>query len=395
MNKINFKRFNLLLSVLISLIFGSCAQHKIKRTAADRLQEGITETKISALMDEYKAVGLAVAVVKDNELIYTKSFGWKDKDAKIPLAKNDIFRIASISKSFTTTGLMQLVEAGKLSLEDDFSELVGFKIRNPHFPDKKITLKMILSHTSSINDREGYFNLDAINPAKNPNWENCYNTYEPGTDYQYCNLNFNMAGAVLEKYSGERFDQYIENHILKPLNLYGGYAVHDLDATLFSTIYSYQSKTQSFIPSPGAYANRSKEMKDYELAYSTPVFSPTGGMKMSAADLAKYMMMHMNYGTGNGKQIISEKSAKAMQTSVNKKADYGLSLRTIDFLIPGKSLIGHTGSAYGLYSSMFFDPKDKFGIVVITNGCLPSKDEDFVDFLGESTRVLYENLIVK
>ena len=78
------------------------------------------------------------------------------------------FRIASISKSFSATSIMQLVEAKKLSLDDDVSKLVGFKVRNPRFPKTVITLRMILSHRSSINDSQGYFTLDAINPAKNP-----------------------------------------------------------------------------------------------------------------------------------------------------------------------------------------------------------------------------------
>ena len=164
-------------------------------------------------MQQSKMTGLSVAVVKDNKIIYTHSFGLKDVESNTPLTDDCIFRIASISKSFTATSIMQLVQAKKLSLHDDVSKLVGFTIRNPKFPDKVITLKMILSHQSSINDSEGYFTLDAINPGKNPNWQKCYNDYAPGTKYEYCNLNFNMAGTILEKYSGERF----EPHILDPL----------------------------------------------------------------------------------------------------------------------------------------------------------------------------------
>lgn len=79
---------------------------------------------------------------------------------------------------------------------------MGFKIRNPKFPETVITLRLLLSHLSSINDKQGYFTLDAINPAKNPDWAKCYNDYEPGKGYQYCNLNFNMIGTIIEKYSG-------------------------------------------------------------------------------------------------------------------------------------------------------------------------------------------------
>ncbi len=351
------------------------------------------EADLQAIMKQRSVVGLSVAVVKKGKIIYTHSFGLKDRESNTPLSDRDLFRIASISKSFTATSIMQLVEAKKLSLEDDFSNLIGFKVRNPKFPDKVITLKMILSHRSSINDSQGYFNLDVINPAKNPDWAKCYSDYEPGSKYSYCNLNYNMTGTVLEKLSGERFDQYIKHHILDPLKLYGGYCVDSLDNTRFTTLYEYDSATKAFTASPNAYAPRREELKNYVMGYSTPILSPTGGMKISASDLAKYMIMHMNYGTSNGVKIMSKKSARTMQTKLSEEEGYGLAIRGSDDLVPGKTLKGHTGSAYGLYSAMFFHPKKKFGFVVITNGCNPVYVKDINAVLRESIGSLYENFI--
>jgi len=125
-----------------------------------------------------------VAVVKKGKIIYNNSFGLKDIATNTPLANEHIFRIASISKSFSATAIMQLMEAGKLSLDDDFSKLVGFTVRNPKFPETVITLRMVMSHTAAINDSQGYFTLDVINPAKGANYTKCYNDYEPGTNYQ-------------------------------------------------------------------------------------------------------------------------------------------------------------------------------------------------------------------
>ena len=309
---------------------------------------------IEQLMQETPVMGLSVAVVKNNKLIYTKAYGLKDAELKTPLSTVDIFRIASISKSFSATSIMQLVEKKKLSLDDDVSDLIGFKVRNPQYPDVVITLKMILSHTSSLNDSEGYFSLDAINPSKNNDWQKCYNSYEPGKGYQYCNLNFNMAGTIIERVSGERFDHYVLNHILKPLKLYGGYNVNELNQNLFAKIYEFNIDSAKFIYSPGAYDPRKKEIENYVMGYSAPIFSPTGGMKISAPDLARYMMMHINYGKKKGKKrIISEASAKIMQTPVAVKEGYGLALLKTDKLIKGEIMTGHTGSAYGLFSAMF------------------------------------------
>ncbi len=348
-----------------------------------------------AIMAKYQAIGAAVVVVKDHDVIYNQSFGLKNVETGEALENGDVFRIASISKSFVTTGIMQLVEAGNLSLDDDVGDLIGFRVRNPNFPDSIITLRLILSHRSSISDKNGYFTLDVLNPNKGLDWTKAYNSYAPNTDYQYCNLNFNLAGAILEKYSGERFDRYIHRHILEPLGLYGGYNVDELDSNRFVTLYAYDGDTESFVASPAAYQSRAEVLKEYEPGYSTPVFSPTGGMKMSAKDLAKVMIMHMHYGKANGVRIISEESSRAMQAVVTPKSGYGMALRTIGDLIPGMAMTGHEGVAYGLYSAMYFQPRERFGIVVITNGCNTgfSHGDVINDFLLEMYQSLYKNFL--
>jgi CubicO group peptidase (beta-lactamase class C family) len=201
-----------------------------------------------------------------------------------------------------------------------------------------------------------------------------------------------MVGAVIEKFSGERFDNYVKRHVLNPLKLYGGYNVDSLDASLFATIYDYDS-TKKLVPSQGAYNPRRQEIQNYVMGYSTPVFSPTGGMKISAADLAKYMTMHMNNGKYKGVRIISKKSAKTMQTKIAEEEGYGLALTNVDNLIPGKLMTGHTGSAYGLNSAMFFNPKEKFGIVVIINGSNAVYKDDFPLVLRRTVNTLYESFI--
>jgi len=354
------------------------------------------EAEIAAIMANYEAIGVAVAVVKDSDIIYSQSFGLKDVEVGEKLETDDLFRIASISKSFVTTGIMQLVEAGKLSLDDDVGDLIGFRVRNPHFPDSVITLRLLLSHRSSLSDKNGYFTLDALHPDRSEGWANAYNSYAPNEGYQYCNLNFNLAGAILEKYSGERFDGYIQQHILSPLGVYGGYNVDLLDRTQFVTLYEYDRNRNRFVASPEAYLSRAEPLKTYVEGYSTPIFSPTGGMKISAEDLAKVMMMHMNDGMGsNGTRILSEKSSRTMKTVRTPETGYGMSLRTIDYLIPGKAMTGHEGIAYGLYSAMYFQPEEKFGIVVITNGCNTGFTHGDVinDFLMEMYRCLYRNFL--
>lgn len=362
--------------------------------ASPLFAQDATTQRLNQLMQEHPVMGLSIAVVKEGKVVHTQALGWKE-EGKVSLQTSDLFRIASISKSFTATGLLQLVEKGKISLDDEVSSLIGFPIRNPKFPDRVITLRMLLSHTSSLNDSQGYFTLDVAHPDKNVRWQEVYNTYSPGEGYQYCNLNFNLAGAILEKHSGVRFDTYIQENILKPLGLYGGYDVDQLDKSRLATLYAYQRDSSKFIPSPAAYVSKSEELKTYIPGYSTPIFSPTGGMKISAPDLAKYLLLHMNYGKVGKVRLISSAHSQEMQTPLSSDENYGLALWKTDVLIPGVELVGHTGSAYGLYSALFFNPEEKYGFVVISNGCDPTEEEGYIRVIRRVLQILHEEWILK
>lgn len=350
---------------------------------------------IDSLMKTKPVVGLAVAVVKNNRIIYKQSFGYKNLERNIPLTNDCMFRIASISKSFAATAILQLQEQGKLSIDQDVSKLIGFPVRNPRYPDSLITLRLMMSHLSSINDSQGYFSLDAIHPDKSTKWSDAYSSYAPGTKFNYCNLNYNMIGAIIESVSGERFDQYIYRHILAPLRLTGGYNLDEIDTSRLASIYEYRSDSGRFVLSPGAYASRTKEIAAYQLGYSAPLFSPTGGMKIGAEDLARYMIMHSRQGKYAGKRIISRKSARLMQTPPKPETQYAFAIEHSNKIIPGKLLRGHTGSAYGLHSAMFFQPDEKFGFVLISNGCPPGNTGGVNSFLHQVMGVLYRQLILQ
>ena len=169
------------------------------------------EGKIRGYMDEGKTVGMAVVMVKGDKIVYQRAFGYRDKDTREPLDINDIFRIASISKSFSGMSIMQLVEAGKMSLEDDINGILGMNIRNPRYPDVPITVKMLLSHTSSMQDGGGfdmYRDLTYVDESKTDKKtirEKAWLPYPPGKGYKYCNRGLNIIGLVIEKVSGERW----------------------------------------------------------------------------------------------------------------------------------------------------------------------------------------------
>ncbi len=378
-------RFCMVMVASVMLLLASCTPSLEKKT----------DKAINEVMKEFQAVGISAVVVKDGKIVYEKAFGYANLDNQIPLTTNHFMRIASISKSFTATSLMQLVEKGIISLDDDVSNLIGFQVRNPHHPEVPITLRMVLSHTASFRDPENYSTLDHLNPAVNGDCSTTYYDYAPGAGYNYSNLGLNFAGAILEKVSGVRFDRYVKENVIAPLGLHAGHNIDELDMSKCASIYRYRDG--QYVES-SAYGSVAHRLDEYVMGYSAPMFSPTGGVKISAHDLATYMMMHMNYGELNGVRIISEESAKTMQTPVWIKLtddyyedQYGLCLMEfVDYLddsqynTPGHYPVGHTGDAYGLRSIMIWSPADQWGIVAMTNGYIYNQDKEFPQTLANA-----------
>ncbi|MCL2738139.1 MAG: beta-lactamase family protein [Bacteroidales bacterium] len=328
---------------------------------------------MNKIIKELNAVGLSVAVVKNNKMVYTGAFGTKNIAEESQIDTDDLFRIASISKSFTATAIMQLYEQGKFDLDDDAGLALSLPLRHPDYPHIPITYRMLLTHTSSLNDTTGYFSYDVVDPQKTKEVWRAYNAYPPGTQYEYCNLGYNLLGGLVEVHSGARFDEYIQKHITDPLGLNAHFNVDALNRAQLVPLYHYRNGR--FVESPAAYRSRAVELENYTMGRSAVIFSPTGGMKMAPKDLAKQMLVQMNQGSWGGVRILKPASVQAMQTPygfpVGRAGDYGFAITTTPDLIEGEILRGHTGSAYGLFSAMYFEPEKKFGFVMMTNGYPP------------------------
>lgn len=340
-------------------------------------QEDSLSKRIQKIIHDRDAVGIAVVVVKENSIVYNNNFGYSNLELNYPLQQNTLFRIASISKTFTATAIMQLIDENKIHLDDDVSNLLGFKVRNPKYPDQAILLRHLLSHRSSIHDAEGYYTLDVIDSSRNTKWKNAYSNISPGLQFIYSNLNYNMLGAIIEKISGKRYDKYIIENILQPLGIEGGYDVSELDANRFAQIYTYDAKSLRYNKSKEAYQFKPSLSTGYVVGRSAPLLSPTGGLKISALGLARYMTMHMQGGEYNGIEILNRTSEEMMQTLTGDLPGYGMGFRINNKLIDGEIIIGHTGSAYGFYGAMFFHPLKKIGFVVLVNGCRQEYEDGY------------------
>jgi CubicO group peptidase (beta-lactamase class C family) len=353
-----------LLIALIALFSFSCQAHARHESLNNRINE---------LMKESEAIGVSVIAVKGNRICYQESFGYNpdynDTTKRVPIKRKDVFRIASISKTFVATAIMQLVEKGQINLDDDINKYLSFEVRNPRYPDVPITVRMLLCHRSSIIDNQFgkyRFRLDMFIQKDVKDKIPFFEEYKPGTKYKYSNYGYNLLGAIIENVTQTRFDTYIEKNILKPLRIKGSFNVSKIDSKRFVWAYSYDKQKKKYVKSPSMYKSFEKEVNDYVLGESTAIFSPCEGMKLSARDLAKYMRVHMNYGKYRGARILTRESEELLWKTVSNV--YGLGFWHSN-LIRGVDLIGHDGDAFGIHSAMFFNPKEKYGFIVICNGC--------------------------
>lgn len=355
------------------------------------------DKKLEKLRIENDIVGLSVAIVKDSEILYLKSFGHKDLDRNLMADTNTKYRIASISKMIATTALMKLYEEGKFELDEDISNYLGYKFRNPAFPEEKITIPQLLSHTSSLRDGEAYNNfLMTSYRAENPPlikeflYEGEYYSdniwsKEKGPDsnyFEYGNINYGIIGTLIEIFSGKRFDEYCASVLFDPMGLNCSFNTARLsDINDLSLLY--RKKEDKWIPQVDNYKGEKpveRKLENYKVGDNGLLFGPQGSLRASAKDLAAFILMFLNEGKFNGKQILQKSTIDLMLKSYWIKsgdngngydgmyAEYALGNSTTESLIPGEKMTGHSGDAYGLLSNMYFSRDKKFGIVFIANG---------------------------
>ncbi len=355
------------------------------------------DSTLNAIYCNDSIVGFSVAAIKGDSFVYYNGFGLRDVERNLPVDKNTKFRIASISKTVTTLTLMTLYDKGLFKLEDDISKHLGFTLRNPKFPNDTITVRHILSHTSSLNDGTTYdtfldstlkgFNIPEVKCLLTKDGkfysEDMFQDHSPNERYfRYANINFGIIGTMIEKLTGKRFDIVAKENILHPLGITGSYNVQDLeDINDLSVLYRKAGNVWN--PQTDYFKGIKPTLRDlsrYSLGTNGVLFSPTGGLRVTAKELATIMLLLKNNGKYNDIQVISESTIKEMIKSVwiyngSNGNNYGGSMNTYALgnyttndLIPGQLLIGHSGDAYGLISDMYFSSTDNFGIVFICNG---------------------------
>ena len=208
-------------SLALLFLFYSC-QTAPEKASFDPIE---LRERLHQVVDKHELMGMAVLLLSDGEVLWQSNYGLANRATNKPVDKNTLFRVASISKTVTATAVMQLVEAGKLDLEEDVSTYLGWELKHPQYPKTPITLRLLMSHRSGIRDGSGYgpFSRDMIvkqlNIKELLNREGAYFKEDmfgdtaPGDFFFYTNCTWGLIASIIEKVSGERFDAYCQKHI--------------------------------------------------------------------------------------------------------------------------------------------------------------------------------------
>jgi CubicO group peptidase (beta-lactamase class C family) len=366
--------------VILLLVVGSALAQENKIAAPDgdwsampTPQQGPTDpAEMEAFLDdlfaqemnEYHIAGAAVSVVKDGKLFFAKGYGYADLEKGIPVDPDQTgFRIGSVTKLFTWTAVMQLVEQGKLDLDADVNTYLDFRI--PATYPEPITLKHLMTHTSGIEQIHTDIlvsNADDLVPAREFLVSHmAARVRPPGVCVVYSNYNTDLAGYIVARVSGRPYDQYVKEHILDPLGMAHTTASSPMPPDLrplASAGYTYVDGAFQVYP-------------DY-MAQLASV--PGAAIEASATDMARFMIAHLQGGRYSNSTIaearILEESTVTQMHSTLYTPDsrlLGVAYGFFDFSDNGQWTIGHGGEAPPMSSKLLLLPDHNLGVFVVYN----------------------------
>jgi len=345
---------------------------------------GNLDSFIERKMKESGLVGMGAAIIADKKLVWSKGYGYADKDNGKLFTTNTIMNIGSTAKNFTGVCLMKAVEEKKLSLDEDINTYLPFKVVNPYYPAEKITLRNLATHTSSLADRNpfygstynydggtvedlGSFMRNYFDPkGKFYSKENFLNN-KPGTYYQYSNIPAALAGYIVERVVGKTLPEYGKQLIFDPLKMKNtGWSLSQINVANHSKLYERKNDTLKTIP-----------------LYTFPTY-PEGGIRTSVSDLAKYFVTLLNDGNYNGVKILTAASVKEMKrfqfNTANKPENMNVAKLNSGIFWStklGATRIGHNGSDPGVRVFMLSDLPQEIGVILLINTSISDESVSF------------------
>ena len=370
---------------------------------------------IESTMETHLIPGLSISIVKNNDIVWEKQLGYANIINNIPVDENTMFILSSISKTVTATALLQLFEDGLFNLDDDIDNYLPFDINHPDYPLTPITFKMLLTHVSGIKDNWsimpyydgdsdlelGYYLEEYLTPGgefygSNSNFTNSI----PGMNYSYSNIGAALIGYLVEEISNQSFNEYCNENIFEPLEMNNAYWFLSEINNLSQVASPYQvtggNGDSCYIIGCGIYdesnpcfcdfacieygdccsdyeevcgengtGSSPENLTEYEhYGYSD---YPSGQLRTTSNNLAKFMSVYMNEGIYNGVRILESETIELIKTIHYPLVNSMQGLMWYYKGQNGRTLFGHNGGDLGSSTDMFISFSDNLGVVLLTN----------------------------
>lgn len=358
-NDLKGKIFATLLSLLfIGFISCQLDEDDLTVTSLEELEE-----KLETELTEEGLTSISYCVVKNDILLHSGAFGFADEENGLLATDQTRYLVASVSKTITAVAAMKLVEQNLIGLDDDINQYLPFSIRNPSYPNDIITLRMLLTHRSSISDEfqetldldcfgidcpmtlDEYMKATFLSTGAYFSPDNFSNN-EPASVEDYSNLGSALIGYLVELITQTPFDLYCKNNIFIPLGM------SKTEWRLANTPFS-----EIAIP-------YSEEITNPNPHYTFPDY-PNGGLRTTVVDLSKFLRMVILNGSFNNTQILSPTTMETMKTLQFDSEDFCLSFYYD--AINDRTVLGHSGGEKGVTAEMFYDTTNSVGVIVFSN----------------------------
>ena len=344
---------------------------------------------VERAMADWKVPGLALAVVRDGKVIQMKGYGFRDLEKKLPVTPRTLFAIGSITKSFTVTGLGMLVDEGKLKWDEPVrTYLPDFRLKDP-VATEQMTAMDLVTHRSGLPGHDGvWFGSPLSRPELYARLRHLESSHPFRSTWQYNNLMFMAAGHLAERIAGRSWEDFTRDRILGPL---------EMKRTNFSV---EDSQHDDDFARP--YQENAGQLRAVPFYRFQTGIGPAGSINSCVEEMVRYLQFHMDRGLHRGQRLLSEANATRMQSpqmviplaelpgvmaqvyGEEMPATYGMGF--IIGLYRGSKVVEHTGTIVGFHSLMSFLPRERLGLIILTNQ--RSREIDLV-----ISRNLYDRLL--
>jgi CubicO group peptidase (beta-lactamase class C family) len=372
-------------SAVVIVLFGSCSTFVLPPDHISNVSE--LEAYIQELVDIGIPPGLSLAVVKDGRIIYSKGFGWADRPRGIPAEPETVYHWWSVTKIATAIAVFQLVEKGRLHLDDPvIQHLPFFEVEYPSANCGTVTIRNLLNHSSGLpdpgldiitwihHDGEPPFNQTELVKSVLPEYSKLL--FEPGDRSEYTNIGYMVLGAVIEEITGETYEDYIRQNILQPLGMnqtdfFYSEAMEN-EAAGSHPVNNTLTPLMPFILDMSYVRDIDDDHIWLKRVYTHQ--TPSTGLIGSVTDAAYLAIAYLNSGELNGKRILSGESVDAMthDSQIGVKNEDSLDYRRqgLGWRIYGKSerwVVTHDGGGIGFVTKIQLYPDENLGIVLFAN----------------------------